>query len=189
MQLLKGFGAHRGVRLVTVAMVVLMGSSRLASAQNMRGRGPFAGLFGMGPGASNSQSLDFRGSAFGVWQDVIFPLRFRSKLHRSHSRRVKRSVRESDRFNTASIAMRSTPTSLRPPPPGRLTTRRFPTIRSTRHLAAQGSRSMSTSRGEWRFATPRPLRIHPITTFHRPRSRQQSARPRSRPLVPTPHRT
>ena len=72
MQLLKGFGAHRGVRLVTLAVVVLIGNSQLASAQNMRGRGPFAGLFGMGPRATNSQSLDFRGSAFGVWQDVIF---------------------------------------------------------------------------------------------------------------------
>jgi hypothetical protein len=60
------------VRVVAWIALVLVGDSRLASAQNPRGRGPFAGLFGIGPQATNSQSLNVRASAFGVWQDVSF---------------------------------------------------------------------------------------------------------------------
>jgi hypothetical protein len=43
-----------------------------ASAQTPRAAGPFAGLFGGGRTA-NSNTLDFRSSLFGVWQDVSIP--------------------------------------------------------------------------------------------------------------------
>ena len=72
MKLLRALGV-RSVRVVAVVALVCVGDSRLASAQNPRGRGPFAGLFGIGPQVTNSQALNARASAFGVWQNISFP--------------------------------------------------------------------------------------------------------------------
>jgi hypothetical protein len=51
-----------------------------AQAQNPRARGPFAGLFGGGARAENSETLDFRTSLFGVRSDVILPPDFDRSL-------------------------------------------------------------------------------------------------------------
>ena len=48
MKLLRALGV-RSVRVVALIALVCVGDSRLASAQNPRGRGPFSGLFGIGP--------------------------------------------------------------------------------------------------------------------------------------------
>ncbi len=60
-------------RLLLAGTCVLAGAGSV-SAQTPRIEGPFAGLFG---GASRnrtvSQSLDVRGSLFGVWQDILEP--------------------------------------------------------------------------------------------------------------------
>ncbi len=59
--------------LLAALAVVCAGSAR-AEAQTPRVQGPFAGLFGGNAGGrSTNQSLDVRGSLFGVWQDVLKP--------------------------------------------------------------------------------------------------------------------
>src|SRR5262245_7684608 len=72
MRLLEAFSAP-WVRLVAGVALFSIGDAQFALAQNPRGRGPFSGLFGIGPQSTNSQSLNARASAFGVWQDISFP--------------------------------------------------------------------------------------------------------------------
>lgn len=66
------------IRVLALSVVLLARDVSVASAQtrNPRVRGPFAGLFGGGPGVVNAQALDFRTSVFGVWQDVLLPANF-----------------------------------------------------------------------------------------------------------------
>jgi hypothetical protein len=67
------------VRVVALSLVLLTRDVSIVSAQtptSSRVRGPFAGLFGGGPGLQNAQSMDFRTSLFGVWQDVVVPRDF-----------------------------------------------------------------------------------------------------------------
>src|SRR5262249_26275890 len=71
MRLLDVFSAP-WMRLVAVAALFSIGDSQFAFAQNPRGRGPFTGLFGTGPQSTNSQTLNARASAFGIWQNISF---------------------------------------------------------------------------------------------------------------------
>jgi hypothetical protein len=70
------------VCLVALSVVLFEGTVSVVSAQtsNPRVRGPFAGLFGGGPGVSDAQALNFRTSLFGVWQDVLVPANFDTSL-------------------------------------------------------------------------------------------------------------
>jgi hypothetical protein len=61
-------------RVLAATAVVYACTAASAGAQTPRVQGPFAGLFGGGAGnRSTTQSLDVRGSLFGVWQDVLEP--------------------------------------------------------------------------------------------------------------------
>src|SRR5262245_23611100 len=76
MSLSNGRAARVALRILAITTVMMIGDTRVSLAQNSRGRGPFASLFGMGPTARNMQWLDFRASSFGVWQNIRFPANF-----------------------------------------------------------------------------------------------------------------
>lgn len=76
-------GTARGNRAPWVAVWFLLAGCLLpavAEAQSERMVGPFAGLFGGGRPAVNSQSLGLRASLFGVQQDVKLPNNFDTTL-------------------------------------------------------------------------------------------------------------
>lgn len=57
-----------------LAGALVLGSAAVVSAQTPRVEGPFSGLFGGQSGNTKvTQSLDVRGSLFGVYQDVLKP--------------------------------------------------------------------------------------------------------------------
>jgi hypothetical protein len=68
------------VRVFGLGALLFFSHTSSAFSQNARNRGPFAGLFGGNPRVRNSHVLDFRGSLFGVWQDVLFPSNFDTSL-------------------------------------------------------------------------------------------------------------
>src|SRR5215475_245688 len=76
MSLSNGRAVRVASRILAITTVMMIGDARVSLAQNSRGIGPFASLFGMGPTARNMQFLDFRASSFGVWQNIHFPANF-----------------------------------------------------------------------------------------------------------------
>ena len=65
------------VRVVALSVVLFASdvSFASASAQNPRAAGSFCGPLRGRSERAELSSLDFRGSLFGVWQDVLFPAR------------------------------------------------------------------------------------------------------------------